>query len=206
MLKLSKASKMPCKSWSLEAIDTCAGSKDPTTGELVPVCADCYAAKGTYRFPAVKALRVHNKQDWKRDDWVSDMVSALKNQSYFRWFDSGDVYHPKLARKITEVVDQTPWCEHWLPSSMYKFKKFLKLLLELAKRPNIVVRWSIDQGYLALHQKHLPNMSCVIDHDDGTYTNNEHLTICRSSQNKGKCGDCRACWDRDVNVIAYIHH
>ncbi|GAI65558.1 unnamed protein product, partial [marine sediment metagenome] len=74
MLKLSKASKMPCKSWSLEAIDTCAGSRDPVTGELVPVCADCYAAKGTYRFPAVKALRVHNKQDWKRDDWVSDMV------------------------------------------------------------------------------------------------------------------------------------
>ena len=207
MLKLSNAGKMPCKSWSLEALDTCAGSMDQH-GDLVPVCADCYAAKGMYRFPAVKALRVHNKQDWKRDEWVADMVTALQGQPYFRWFDSGDVYHIGLMRKIFQVVEDTPDTMHWLPTRMYKFKKFRTILLELAQYENVVVRWSIDQGYLALHQEHKPNMSIVIpdgvEHD--LYEDNKHLTICRSRQNKGKCGDCRACWNRDVEVIAYIHH
>jgi len=215
MLKLSNASKMPCKSWSLEAIDTCAGSRDQDTGELVPVCADCYAAKGMYRFPVVKAARVHNKQDWKRDEWVADMVTALKNESYFRWFDSGDVYDRRLLIKITAVVDLTPWCKHWLPSRMYKFKKFLKLLLELAERPNVVVRWSIDDGFIDLQEKYKPNKSIVLmdespnfwKHD---YVDSNNLTVCRSSFNtgkdKGKCGDCRACWNKDVKIIAYIHH
>ena len=35
MLKLSKASKMPCRSWSLQALDTCPGSRDKS-GDLVP--------------------------------------------------------------------------------------------------------------------------------------------------------------------------
>ena len=49
MLKLSKASKMPCRSWSLQALDTCPGSRDKS-GELVPACSGCYATDGNYRF------------------------------------------------------------------------------------------------------------------------------------------------------------
>ena len=212
MLKLSNAGKMPCKSWSLEALDTCAGSMDQH-GDLVPVCADCYAAKGMYRFPAVKALRVHNKQDWKRDEWVADMVTALQGQPYFRWFDSGDVYHIGLMRKIFQVVEDTPDTMHWLPTRMYKFKKFRTILLELAQYENVVVRWSIDSGYMQLHQKHKPNMSVVIGKVASEYcdhVDSNDMTICRSSfkpkPEKGKCGDCRACWNRDVKVIAYVHH
>ena len=69
MIKLSKPSKMPCLSWSLVARDTCPGSIH--NGELVDACKGCYAAQGNYRFPNVKAPRVHNKDDWKRDSWVS---------------------------------------------------------------------------------------------------------------------------------------
>ena len=106
MIKLSKPSKMPCLSWSLVARDTCPGSIE--NGELVPACAGCYAAGGNYRFPNVKAPRLHNKDDWKRDDWVSDMVQALDNSRYFRWFDSGDLYSVKLAEKIKLVMERTP--------------------------------------------------------------------------------------------------
>jgi hypothetical protein len=78
---------------------------------------------GNYRFPNVKAPRVHNREDWKRDAWVDDMVSELDNDRYFRWFDSGDVYDIRLARKIYEVMKRTPWCLHWLPTRMHKFAK-----------------------------------------------------------------------------------
>ena len=107
MLKLSKASKMPCRSWSLQALDTCPASRD-ATGALVPACSGCYATTGNYRFKNVRAPREHNREDWKRDAWVDDMVAELDNDRYFRWFDSGDMYDVRLARKILDVCERTP--------------------------------------------------------------------------------------------------
>jgi hypothetical protein len=72
-IKLSKASKMPCRSWSLQALDTCPASVN-SDGSLVDACKGCYATDGNYRFPNVKAPRLHNREDWKRDAWVDDMV------------------------------------------------------------------------------------------------------------------------------------
>ena len=207
MLKLSKASKMPCPSWSLEAIETCAGSRDDN-GDLVPTCADCYATKGMYRFPVVIAARQHNKEDWKRDEWVDDMVKALDGQPYFRWFDSGDVYSIKLLRKIFQVIEDTPDTRHWLPTRMYKFKKFRDMLNEISQYENVVVRWSIDGGHKELFVDHNPNTSIVLEDafDRNEIDDTNQLTICRSKDNKGKCGDCRACWNHDVKTIVYLHH
>jgi hypothetical protein len=74
MIKLSKTSKLDgILSWSLQALDTCPGSKD-SLGELVPACQGCYATTGNYRFANVKKPREFNREDWKRDDWVEDMV------------------------------------------------------------------------------------------------------------------------------------
>ena len=97
MIKLSKTSKLDgIQSWSLNALETCQGSigKD---GNLVPACQGCYATTGNYRFPNVRAPRDFNKEDWKRDAWVSDMVMALDSSRYFRLFDSGDMYDLRLA-------------------------------------------------------------------------------------------------------------
>jgi hypothetical protein len=41
MIHLSKAGKMPCRSWSLQAGSTCPGSIDPKTKKPVDVCAGC---------------------------------------------------------------------------------------------------------------------------------------------------------------------
>ena len=113
MLKLSKASKMPCKSWSLEALVTCPASKNKD-GSLVDACKGCYATTGNYRFPNVKAPRAHNKEDWKRESFVSEFVQELDTERYFRWFDSGDMYDLRLANKILEIMQATPWVNHLL--------------------------------------------------------------------------------------------
>lgn len=98
-VKLSKTSKLDgILSWSLEAIETCPGSKG-VDGQLVDACKGCYATAGNYRYPNVKAPRIHNREDWKRDEWVDDMVQALDSSRYFRWFDSGDMYDIRLAEK-----------------------------------------------------------------------------------------------------------
>ena len=144
MLHISKTSKLDnIKSWSLQALTTCPGSK-AKDGGLVDACKGCYATQGTYHFPGVKLVRAENQEDWERDGWVADMVEALKKQKYFRWFDSGDMYSLKLANKMLEVMIATPHVKHWLPTRMYKFVKFQLILDEMNSLPNVKVRFSSD--------------------------------------------------------------
>lgn len=200
MIKLSKAGKMPCRSWSLQALDTCPASKDDK-GELVPACKGCYATTGNYRYSNVKAPREHNKQDWKRSNWVADMVEELDNDRYFRWFDSGDIYSVKLAEKIYQVCKATPWTRHWIPTRMYKFKKFKKILDKLNKLPNVVVRYSSD-GINGEVVKGAKYSSTIIPL---SFIKSVKV-VCKAFENSGKCGKCRICWDKSVPVVAYVGH
>ena len=60
----------------------------------------------------------------------------LDNDRYFRWFDSGDMYDIRLARKILEVCERTPWVKHWIPTRMHKFPKFAMVLARLEALPS----------------------------------------------------------------------
>ena len=200
MIKLSKAGKMPCRSWSLQAIDTCPASIG-SDGELVDACKGCYATTGNYRFPNVKKPREHNREDWQRDSWVDDMVAELDNDRYFRWFDSGDMYHIKLARKMLEVMKRTPWVRHWLPTRMHKFAKFAPVIQEMNNLPNVVVRLSSD----SVIGETIPgaNTSTIIPTPEQA---TPEMTVCEAYSRDGKCGPCRKCWDKDTAVIAYPAH
>lgn len=200
-IRISVTSKLDgIRSWSLEALDTCPGSK-LAGGELVDACKGCYATTGNYRYPNVKAPRIENKQDWQRLDWSDDMVKALDSDRYFRWFDSGDMYTVALAEKILEVMTRTPWVKHWLPTRMHKFPKFRSVLSDMMKLPNVMVRFSSDsvQGEFVagLHGSVITPDSTIVP--AGT-------TLCRAYENAGKCSGCRACYDKAVAVIAYPAH
>ena len=199
MIKLSKTSKLDgIMSWSLQAIDTCPGSSDGNGG-LVPACQGCYATTGNYRFPNVKAPREFNREDWKRDTWVSEMVEALENSRYFRWFDSGDMYDLKLAEKIRKVMLHTPWVSHWLPTRMHKFPKFKRVISEMELLSNVVVRFSSDSvnGEIIQGQTTSTIFSDTVP---------AGATECQAYQHDGKCNGCRACYNKDVPVIAYKAH
>lgn len=201
MVKLSKTSKMPCKSWSLIAKKHCPGSIDLNTGLLVAACSGCYADEGFYHMPNVRAPRLHNAEDWKRAFWVEDMVTALQNEAYFRWLDSGDIYSLALATKILEVMRRTPWCKHWLPTRMYKFAKFARVLADMAALPNVVVRFSSDS--VKGETVSGATTSTIFSDRAQLPTNAE---VCGAYSREGKCGPCRACWSKDVSVIAYPAH
>lgn len=200
MIKLSQPSKMPCLSWSLQALETCPGSVD-ATGKLVAACGGCYATDGNYRFKNVIEPRRHNREDWKRDEWVTEMVAALDNSRYFRWFDSGDVYDLRLAKKILAVMQQTPWCQHWLPTRMYKFSKFLPVFDAMQALPNVVVRYSSD----SITGETIPGKttSTIVQYFEDA---SEGMEVCAAYTRDGKCGDCRSCWDKSVPVVAYPAH
>lgn len=196
--RLSKTSKLGARSWSLNAGDTCPGSY--ADGELVAACIMCYAKSGNYRFKNVKAPRDHNRADWLHDDWVSAMVRELDNDRWFRWFDSGDMYHLKLAEKMLEVMKATPWVKHWLPTRMYKFPKFARVLKEMEALPNVVVRYSSD----SITGETVPGLNSSTIIPSGEFETDAF--ICGSSMRDGKCGDCRACWDKGTPIVAYIAH
>jgi hypothetical protein len=201
MVKISVTSKLDgIKSWSLQALETCPASKN-ADGSLVDACKGCYATTGNYNYPNVKAPRAHNREDWQRLEWVDDMVQALQDSRYFRWFDSGDMYTIGLAEKILEVMQRTPWVKHWLPTRMHKFPKFRGVLTEMQALDNVMVRFSSDsvtgQFIDGLHGSVIvPTINDVTP----------KMQACEAYQHGGKCNGCRACWDKSVPLIAYPAH
>ena len=203
MVKISVTSKLDgIRSWSLQAIDTCPGSID-APGVLVDACKGCYATTGNYNYPNVKAPREFNREDWQREDWCDDMVAELERDRYFRWLDSGDVYHLGLAEKILDVMIRTPWCKHWLPTRMHKFPKFRIVFDAMRKLENVMVRFSSD----SVIGEYIPGLhGSVIGPDASSYQDHAGSSLCRAYENEGKCSGCRACWDKNIELIAYPAH
>ena len=201
MIKLSKTSKLDgILSWSLQAIDTCPGSV-AKCGGLVDACKGCYATTGFYQFAPAKNARAFNRADWERDTWVSEMVMSLDSSRYFRWFDSGDMFSLELAEKILSVMEQTKWVKHWMPTRMYKFKKFNSVIAKIQALDNVVVRFSSD----SVEGAAIPGLttSTIFSSEEQLPDN---ATICRAYEHDGKCNGCRACYNKDVQVIAYKSH
>jgi len=201
MVKLSITGKLDgIKSWSLQALETCPGSVK-ADGELVDACRGCYATTGNYNYPNVKAPRTANKLDWQRDGWVDDMVQALGDSRYFRWFDSGDMYSLNLAKKMREVMARTPWVNHWLPTRMAKFPKFADIIGAMDSLPNVKVRFSSD----SVEGEFTPGVhgSVIVSDSESVPAG---ATLCRAYDSNGKCNGCRACYDKTVDVIAYPAH
>ena len=133
--------------------------------------------------------------------WSDDMVTELKNDRYFRWFDSGDMYTLALAEKILEVMKRTPWVNHWLPTRMHKFPKFRIVLSEMQALKNVSVRFSSD-SVTGEYTKGLHGSVIIPTPDDIK----RGMKLCGAYDNNGACGDCRACYDKKVKVIAYPAH
>ena len=200
--KLSRASKMPCKSWSLPAWEACPSARDQK-GKPVDACEYCYALTGAYRFPSTIKARQHNMQDWKREGWVDAMVKAIGKSEYFRWFDSGDVYCEELAQKIYKVMLSTPNCKHWLPTRMHKDPEVYDWLRSMNVLDNVVVRYSSD----SVHGKRLKfrtNSTIIQNADD--FVPEKGYALCRAYSRNGKCKSCRACWSKNVRTVAYALH
>ena len=200
-VRISKTSKLDnVKSWSLEALDTCPGSKDEN-GELVEACSGCYATTGNYAFPNVKEPRAENKEDWRRPDWVADMTKEMRKAKWFRFFDSGDMYSLELAKKILEVMQATPNTQYWIPTRMGKFPKFAKVIAEMNALPNVKVRFSSDSITGEFVQG--VHGSVIIPAADAAPAG---VFVCEAYDREGKCSSCRACYSKDIDVIAYPAH
>jgi|TARA_Y100000310_G_scaffold297961_1_gene331409 hypothetical protein len=188
--KLSKPSKMPCYSWSLQAGTKC-----------VINCKYCYAKRGNYKYPSVVNAMTNRDNDWRLNNWVERMTIALEGERYFRWFDSGDLYCQELINKIVSVCIATTDTKHLILTKAYLNPK-LKLN-SLANLDNVVLRYStveIDNlNELTKHNatvvtKYIPTIKSTINCPVGV------------NKDKHTCGNCRACWSKQVKIIYFRKH
>lgn len=211
LVRLSKVGKLGVYSWSLQALNKCPASLK-SNGELVDACKGCYAAFGQYNYPNVKAPREYNVWAWQQDNFVSEFVEILNaSHKYFRWLDSGDLYSLALAEKVYEIMKATPETKHWLPTRMHKFAKFKDVLNRMAALPNVVVRLSSDsvmgERVDVPIELDIETSSTIIPEQyvEG-FEQFDKAFICKAYYQEGKCKTCRACYDKNVETVAYVGH
>ena len=206
---LSNPAKMPSFAWGIPIEYCVTGTKLAQIEGTI--CNKCYAGKGCYVFPVVRAMYEKRYQAIELPEWVDYMAELItqkyKNKKeedrYHRWFDSGDCYHRDLAIKICEVMLRTPDTKHWFPTRMHKFDKFKDVLYDISILPNVVLRVSSDSVTGECLDSYL--CSSVIVPWAGFPTSLPSVE-CDAYKRGGKCGDCRACWSKDVKIVSYPYH
>ena len=199
---LSNTSKMPAFSWGIPIQYCVTGSK--LALQEGTICNKCYAGKGCYIFPAVKAMYQKRYDAILMNEWVDYMAELItqkyknldKSRLYHRWFDSGDVQSFAHLMKIFEVCELTPHIKHWLATREYQI---VNQLDEKDVPKNLCLRVSaikVDRP----PPKFWKWTSGV--HKDKSAVGRE----CPAYKQEGQCKDCRACWDRRVKQVSYKEH
>ena len=187
---LSATGKMPCPSINLPAVACVTGSKLAKVPGTT--CHGCYALKGRYNFKYTKIAMARRLAALQDSRWVRAMVVLMEGRKHFRWHDSGDIQGPWHLKRILEVCKQTPNTKHWLPT---REAQLLQYLDPNIIPPNLIIRLSATKVDGAA-SKSWPWTSTV-----STTTK-----TCPAPNQGGKCLDCRACWNRDIQNITYAKH
>lgn len=196
---LSAPSKMPGYSWSISAKHCIVGNKLA----LIPgtPCANCYAKKNRYLFPNVQNAQERRLSAGNEDpDWVLLMTIRilLRRNPHFRWFDSGDLQSLKMLEDINSVAANTDgYVAHWLPTQERK------IVSQLAHvHPNLTIRISSTKVNHTQTTRIKDACTSSVSNDAESSVG----WVCPSRLQENKCGDCRACWDRQIPNVVYIEH
>lgn len=189
---LSRTTKMPCPSYGLPTHACIRGKKLAQVSGTV--CKTCYAdCRGNYRFPNVQAAQELKLSSLRDPLWVEAMSTLLYFEDHMRWHDSGDLQGKWHLNKIIEVAKNTPSTLHWLPTHEPKMVENVILPENLRLRISADL---IDQPAQTV----------------GFITSTVHTGDplggweCPAPSQGGKCGSCRACWDRTVDNVSYRKH
>ncbi len=196
---LSNPSKMPGHGYALPAYRCRIGS----LLQLIPksVCFHCYAMRGRYLFPRVKAAMEKRFFSLSDPRWA-DAISTLIYHSgdpYFRWHDSGDLKDLEHLRKIVGVCLNLPRVKFWLPTREYQ-------TVEAHRRmggeipPNLCIRYSAHLVDGLPPCSYRMPASTVVSNSTRISPGSH---VCPAPTQNNTCGSCRACWDPTVKLVSY---
>jgi hypothetical protein len=201
---LSEPSKMPCKGWSIPAVECKVGSM---LRKIVgSVCFKCYALKGMYVFPNVRAalerrfnvLQRALSNDADRTAFRAAFERLLRKETYFRWHDAGDLQSVAHLALIADIANDNPHIAFWLPT------RERKIVLEFMRANTVPANLTIRVSAAMIDGKPLDmgGLPTSTVHKKGT----AHGTECGAYTRDGFCGDCRLCWNPDVANVSYPAH
>jgi len=200
---LSKTSKMPGPSYSISAFSCQTGSKLAK----IPgsVCHGCYARKNAYAWKTTQAALSKREATLSHPLWVEAMVVQIGSNSWFRWHDSGDIQSINHLDRICQVAKATPDTKHWLPT------KEIGMVRDYVKThqvpANLIIRLSAPMvDSKALRGLDSPQVKTCRTISEAGIVDGTSTKVCPAPKQGGKCGDCRNCWDLNVEDVAYLKH
>ena len=199
---LSTPSKMPSYSWGIpiqyRKTGTILAEQEGT------ICNKCYAGKGCYVFPVVKAMYQKRDEAIEMVEWVDYMAELLtqkyknldKSRLYHRWFDSGDLQSFSHLMKIFEVCELTPHIKYWLATREYK-------LIDKIKEEDVPKNLCLRVSAIKVDSQPPSFWKWTSGvHKDKKPIGRE----CPAYKQDGECGSGRACWSRKVKQVSYKEH
>jgi hypothetical protein len=220
-------SKMPGTSYGLSAHDCIAGKR--LAALPGSVCASCYALRDRAAWSNAQKAYARRLAGTRNPRWVEAMALVLAHlhrkpwlridlgvtgprlrargappearyrwnpTGFHRWHDSGDLQSVEHFAKIIEVCRQTPKIRHWLPTRESAIIRAYKGAIP----GNLTIRVSATMIDGAAPPG-WPRASTV--HRDKPAAGAHE---CPAPRQEHMCGDCRACWSRDVPLVSYRLH
>lgn len=177
------------------------------------ICASCYAQKGFYSMYAntiepaqharLTAVECAIESDEYRAAWIAAMQCLIGDDEYFRFHDSGDIQSVDHLELYADLARSMPHCRFWIPTREYGIVSAFVAQFDIPD--NMIVRLSAmfpDQPVkIPASLRNVPGIAV-----SNVHTRDPIGTVCNAPKQSGKCADCRACWDRGVNVISYHIH
>jgi hypothetical protein len=107
----------------------------------------CYARRGHFCYPQVQERLEWAFAQSKRPDFASRMTDEIyrKGVLVFRWHVAGDVYSPAYARKMFEVMKESPQCSFYFYTRSWRVKTIEPEIRAMTFLPNAKVWYSADE-------------------------------------------------------------
>lgn len=164
-------------------------------------CSKCYALKGMYVFPVVRAAQSRRMESLSSPVWALVMTELIarrtKKVPFFRWHDSGDIQSVEHLSKIVQIAKNLPDVSFWLPTRETAIVKEWLKENSSGFPLNLVVRISA------------PMIGRTPEKIAGTVGSSVEDTSgfsCPAPTQGNACKNCRACWNPKVENISYHVH
>lgn len=196
-------SKMPGLAYGIPAAECITGTAlrdKPGT-----VCAGCYAyMRGNYKYRNVIESQYRRLESITRPLWVDAIAELIRRsgETFFRWHDSGDIQSLAHMLNICRIARMCPTVSFWIPTREYRIiGEFRRGGYKIPANLQVRVSAHMLGGRAPDFGRRFP-VSTVSD-DPRAYPN---AYQCPARLQDNSCGDCRACWDRDVRHVNYHLH